>query len=146
MGIDTTQFDLSAYSGDDITWSVESFINKIRSGGKENTINLCNFENPPTPVLFKNRIVITTETDYNFNWTNPKQDERQRCGVDLSYTYNVSISKDGKEIYSNNMTETSVTLNLTTGKYTWQVIASNGILLSNTEKEEMSFCVPEEIP
>lgn len=106
---------------------------------------MCSFEKPNTPRLSATYGKVNIpEGKYTFAWENNNKDEM--CGVNLKYTYGVSITPDGEPDDFKNYTDTSITLDIKTGSYSWKVITSNGILTSDTVSETMTFCVPQDIP
>lgn len=128
-------------------WSVESFFDKIHSDSNGTTTYLCNVGEPVSPLLTKSSgMVITTDDEHEFNWTNPNKNEI--CGLKIDYTYDVRIAfSNGTVVYSNpSYAETSVKLKLGTGDYNWKVTTSNGFFSSDTQEARLSFCVPEDIP
>lgn len=146
VGSDTTQFNLSSYARENITWSIRSFIDGKSSDENKTTTYLCNFKQPAPPELYSNELMNDIPSGkYKLIWSNPNT-EKILCGVNLEYRYNISVSLNGKEMYRNTTTETSRDFEFETGNYNWTMSIFNGISYSSASSVIMSFCVPENIP
>lgn len=142
-----THFDFSDYARKTIEWSVESYVGKEQSRKVERTFELCNFDDPEKPVLNSNSDKnIVLDGMYDFSWKNSGQNKEEMCGVQLTYTYGVSIAPVDKPDAFTNVSETNAVRDITSGRYSWKVITSNGISKSNVSSTIMWFCVPENIP
>lgn len=139
-----TQFDLAMYSDKSVVWSVESYIGNVSSGKNETNTTLCNYNHPNPPILSSVKKADVIDKNYLFSWSNPNK-ITESCGVELEYTYNIIIKNGDIVIYSNRTTETSVSVELETGEYSWEISTCNGIYNSSTSKSTLSFCYSEEL-